>query len=110
MRPSNFGTMQQHVNDATDPRKHAMAFAASNWRSNYAIPFLAIYAFANVLMTVASKALFAVPSSSMGGGTEPNNSVSQLRPLNILFLMADQMRFGKFFLKNDFFVYILTLI
>ena len=82
------------------PRKRAMAFAASNWRSNHAIPFLTIYAFANVLVAVASKALFAVPSPSTGGGTEPNNSVSQLRPLNILFLMADQMRFGKFFEKD----------
>ena len=72
------------------------AFVASMWRSTCALAFLTIYVCASAAMTVASKARFAVPSSFGGVGQQ---NVPQLRPLNILFLMADQMRFGKLFEK-----------
>ena len=96
-RSTTFGKTHRSYAVAAGLQKRTRAFVASMWRSTLALPFLTIYVCARAAMTVASKARFAVPSSFGGVGQQ---NVPQLRPLNILFLMADQMRFGKLFEKD----------
>ena len=91
-RSTTFGKTHRSHAVAAGLQKRTRIFVASMWRLAFTL-----YACASAAMTVASKARFAVPSSFGGVGQQ---NVPQLRPLNILFLMADQMRFGKFFEKD----------